>query len=141
MLLFKTKEVFKIKPINERVKHIRECTGLSQKAFAEKMGFSRDVISNIEYDRTDVKEYVIKALCREFNVNRAWLVDGIGDDMFLTQDMQATALFDHIMAGENETAKALFKTLAELSDSEWEVIRKVMAEINKNIRDNKKDQL
>lgn len=66
-------------PLNRRVKQIRQELNLSQKAFAEKMGISRDVISNIEYDRTEAKEYVLRAICREYKVNFFWLTEGKGE--------------------------------------------------------------
>lgn len=65
--------------INERVKQIRQDLNLSQKSFAEEMGLSRDVISNIEYGRTDVKENVIKSICKFYRVNYFWLTEGKGD--------------------------------------------------------------
>ena len=45
--------------------------------------------------------------------------------------METTALFDRIMAGENETAKALFKAFAKLNDDDWAVIQKVIDEVKK----------
>lgn len=65
--------------INERIKKIRNDLGLSQKSFAEKMGLSRDVISNIEYGRTDVKDNVVKSICKFYRVNYFWLTEGKGD--------------------------------------------------------------
>ncbi|MGC4020400.1 MAG: helix-turn-helix domain-containing protein [Muricomes sp.] len=66
--------------ITERIKQIREDTGLSQEAFGEKMGVSRGVIMNIEYGRiSEVKEYVIRAICREYKVSYFWLKDGMGE--------------------------------------------------------------
>ena len=81
-----------MKPENKRAKQVREELGLSQKAFAERMGLSRDVISNIEYDRTDLKEYVAKAICREYKVNYLWLVEGKGEPYSSVPD----SLFDEI---------------------------------------------
>lgn len=65
--------------INERIKKIRNDLGLSQKSFAEKMGLSRDVISNIEYGRTDVKDNVVKSICKFYRVNYFWLTEGNGE--------------------------------------------------------------
>lgn len=65
--------------VNERIRYIRTDLKLSQKTFAERMGISRDVISNIEYNRTDAKDFVLKAICREYRVNYFWLTEGVGD--------------------------------------------------------------
>lgn len=72
---------------NERVKQVRNELGLSQKAFAEKMGLSRDVISNIEYGRTDVKDNVMKSIAKFYRVNYYWLKDGKGDPFLGTPDV------------------------------------------------------
>lgn len=69
--------------INLRVKELRELLGLSQKAFAQNMGLGRDVISNIENNRNEVKEYVKVAIYRVYNVRREWLENGEGDPLYV----------------------------------------------------------
>ena len=59
--------------------------------------------------------------------------------MFLDDDMATTAVFDRIMAGENETAKAVFKAFAKLDDSEWETLYKVITEVSKNLSGQKEN--
>ena len=39
---------------------------------------SRDVISNIELERVEVKDMMINLICKTFNVNPLWLSDGEG---------------------------------------------------------------
>lgn len=66
----------------KRIKEIRQVLGLSQREFGEKLGVSRDVISNIEYNRVEPKDIFLRHLCETYNVNEVWLNTGIGD-MFL----------------------------------------------------------
>ncbi|WP_250278018.1 helix-turn-helix domain-containing protein [[Clostridium] colinum] len=49
---------------------------LSQAEFAKKIGVSRDVIGNIEYNRAPIKEHMLKLICQTFNVNEDWLRNG-----------------------------------------------------------------
>ena len=63
---------------------IRQETGLSQQNFANRLGMSRDVIKNIELNLVEPKEYVIKAICREFKINYLWLTKGEGEQRTLT---------------------------------------------------------
>ncbi len=49
--------------INKRIKEIREDINLSQQKFGEKLGVSRDVISNIENNRVEVKTVFITHMC------------------------------------------------------------------------------
>ena len=65
--------------ISNRVKEVRKLSKLSQAAFGEKLGVSRDVINDVENDRVTPKDLLIKHLCSVFNVNEEWLRDGSGE--------------------------------------------------------------
>lgn len=65
--------------MNERLKELRKYLNLSQKSFAEKLGITDSGLSNLESGKRNLTEQMIISVCREFNVNRAWLVEGIGD--------------------------------------------------------------
>lgn len=67
--------------INKRIKEIREDINLSQQKFGEKLGVSRDVISNIENNRVEVKTVFITHMCEVFNVNKCWLETGEGGSL------------------------------------------------------------
>ncbi len=116
--------------ICDRVKAIREKLELSQAAFGEKLFLERSAVSLMERGQRNITERTIKDICREFNVSLIWLKEGIGE-MFETSDIGTTALFDRIMAGENETAKALFRAFAKLDDNDWIVIKKIIDEMKK----------
>ena len=67
--------------IGDRIKTIRTDTGLSQAAFGERLGVSRDVVNNVEngrLKRPSQKESLYKLICREFGVNEQWLRTGEG---------------------------------------------------------------
>lgn len=78
-------------PTAQRVKQLRKTLKLSQPAFGEKLGVSKDVIVNIELERVPVKDLMVKHICRTFNVNPLWLESGEGE-MFL--DVPDTILDD-----------------------------------------------
>lgn len=122
--------------IQDRIKNIRERLGLSQAEFGEKLTLERSTISLMERKQRNVTDRTIKDICREFNVSYLWLTEGVGD-MFLSDEADTTAMFDRIMAGSNETAKALFKSLAKLNDSEWEVIYKIINDVSKTLEQKK----
>ncbi|WDQ30454.1 helix-turn-helix transcriptional regulator [Paenibacillus marchantiae] len=65
--------------MHNRIKAIRKYLGLSQSVFGERLGVSRDVISNIEYNRVQPKELFIKHLCERYSVNEKWLLLGEGE--------------------------------------------------------------
>ena len=65
--------------MNERLKELRISLGLNQSEIAVKIGVSRSAISRLESGDINFTEQMIISICREFNVNRAWLVEGVGD--------------------------------------------------------------
>lgn len=65
--------------MNKRLKELRTHLGLSQKNFAERVGITDSGLSNLESGKRNLTEQMIISICREFNVNRAWLVEGVGD--------------------------------------------------------------
>lgn len=65
--------------MNNRLKQIRKKLELSQKVFAEKLGITDSGLSNLESGKRNITEQMLISICREFHVNRAWLVDGVGE--------------------------------------------------------------
>lgn len=71
--------------MKERLKELRKTLGLTQQAFADKIGIKRNTVATYEIGRNDPIDAVISLICREFNVNEEWLRTGSGgpDNMFL----------------------------------------------------------
>ena len=65
--------------MEERLKALRKSLGLNQEDFGSKLGLTRSAICNYENGSRTLMEQTIISICREFNVNRVWLVDGIGE--------------------------------------------------------------
>lgn len=67
--------------MHERIRELRKNDlKMSQEAFAERLGVTRDVIGNIELNRLarpDQKLSLIKLMCKEFNVNDNWILEGL----------------------------------------------------------------
>lgn len=65
--------------IHERIKFIRTDLKLSQEAFGESLGVSRDVINNLERGRVEAKDYMLRLICKTHRVNYFWLTEEKGD--------------------------------------------------------------
>ena len=65
--------------MKDRIKEVRKSQGLSQTEFAQMMGLTRGVISNIEGGIVEPKDYVIELICKTFKINRSWLDTGEGE--------------------------------------------------------------
>ena len=116
-------------PVSTRIKQIRKNFSLSQKSFGENLGVSRDVINNIENERVEATEAIIKLICATYNVDYWWLKEGKGE-MLRTVDDNLIGRIDQL-CDENETAKALFKAFASLDKNEWIVLQKIIDNIKK----------
>lgn len=64
--------------MSERMKAVREALRLSQREFGERLGVSRDVISNIEYGRVAPRAVLLRHICQCYRVNEHWLSTGEG---------------------------------------------------------------
>ena len=71
--------VKEVKTLKERLKELRRLLGINQKKFGENIGVSTSAISRLESGDINFTEQMIITICREFNVNRAWFVEGVGD--------------------------------------------------------------
>lgn len=74
--------------IELRKKHLpnKEKRKFSQVDFGKILGIGRDAFSNIENNRVDVKEHIIKLICQTFNVNEDWLRYG-NEPVFKEQNL------------------------------------------------------
>jgi Predicted transcriptional regulators len=70
------KEVMQLK---ERIKKIRKELDLTQQKFADKLGVKRNTIAMYEMGKTVPSKQTITSICREFNVNKEWFLNGTGE--------------------------------------------------------------
>ena len=110
-----------VQTVNSRIKELRQALGLSQREFGERLGVSRDVISNLEYGRSQPKEVFIRHLCQQYGVNEPWLTDGMGP-MF-GQDgepnkrlEEAAAIFRRLCPALQDYALEQLRQLVKLQD-------------------------
>lgn len=104
-----------------RIKAVREALNLSQREFGEKLGVSRDVISNIEYGRVQPKKLLLQHMCQQYKVNERWLETGEGEmffDDFELEDKfrEALAIFKSLRPEFQDYVLEQIKKLAELQD-------------------------
>lgn len=105
----------------DRIKSVREALKLSQREFGEKLGVSRDVISNIEYGRVQPKPLLLQHLCQMYKVNEYWLSTGEGemfDERPESDDRfdEVLSIFKSLRPEFQDYALEQIKKLAELQD-------------------------
>ena len=128
--------------LNERITTIRKELKLSQSAFGEHIGVSRDVIKNIDNNIVDAetKPLLVQQICKEYNVTRTWLETGEGN-MFndLSRDAEIAEYIGSVLADEEDSfQKRLISALSKMSVEEWEVLEKLVTRLAEN-EENKKE--
>ena len=113
--------VLRQKGINmkDRIKLIRKEASLNQTEFGEKIGATTSAVSGWELGTRTPTEISIKAICREFNVNYPWLVDGIGEMHPEMNDVEAYCKSKNIT---DPTLIHIVETFFSLDDKEQEYL-------------------
>lgn len=132
--------------VYERIKELRkEHLKLSQAAFGERLGVNRDVINNIENNRLSKPEQklsLMKLICKEFQVNEDWLLNGNGE-MFeeLPEEDEKAAFVSSLLDADNDPfyniIQEIMRTFDELSSKSQEVIREFSAKLVENLQKEK----
>lgn len=117
--------------MNERIKKLRKSLGLTQLEFGEQVGVKANTIGNYEIGLRTPSDAVIRAVCREFNVNEDWLRTGEGE-MFNPQDEKLAAFVGSLVADDSDPFKRrMVELLADLTPEEWKLLEKMAERLTK----------
>lgn len=113
--------------INDRIKMLRESSGLTQEAFGAKIGLSRSEVKNIEYKKTLPKETKIPLIVEKFGVNEKWLRDGEGDMLTpKSRNEELASFMSTVITDEDDSFRRRFiEMLSKLSAEEWALLAKM----------------
>lgn len=125
--------------MKERIRQLRKALGLNQTDFGNRIGVKQTTIAGYETGAKNPMDAVVTSICREFNVNEAWLRTGEGgnDNMFIKASPYEKAYnrFGYIMENSSPSKKAaltmLLEVLYEVPDDKWEMIMKQFEEIRR----------
>ncbi len=123
--------------MNERIRYLRKSQfSMTLEEFGKRIGISSGALSNIELGKRKVTQQLIKSLCREFNVREDWLRNGTGD-MFesMSKEEQVGSILGKVFTDTEsdlyDFKMSVFSELGKLSDSDWEVIQRLVDGIKK----------
>ncbi|MBD5482228.1 MAG: helix-turn-helix transcriptional regulator [Lachnospiraceae bacterium] len=119
--------------MKDRIKKLRKELDLTQQEFADRIGVKRGGIANYEIGRNEPADSVISLICREFNVNKNWLREGVGD-IFIeqTMDEQIASFIGRVqMDSEDSFQKRLLSALAELNEDQWNLLSGIIQKLTK----------
>lgn len=114
--------------LKDRLKQLRKTLGLTQQAFADKLGVKRNTVGQWECGINPLTDQTIFSICREFDVNKEWLRTGKGEMFVIRSDEEEIAAFlGDVLSEEGETyKKQLILALANLSDEGWRGIKEFL---------------
>lgn len=123
--------------MNGRIKQVRKLKKLSQTAFGEPLGASRDMINNVENGRAAVSDMMIAAICRVYNVDEVWLRTGTGQPF--PKKSRRDVIDEYIgqlsEGKRSDIEQLLIEFMAETSVEEWKelsaVFRRLADKMNK----------
>lgn len=115
----------------ERVKEIRKALDLTLDKFGEKVGVKKQTVSRIENGINNVTEQMVLSICREFNVNYDYLVNGEGE-MF--DDLPQTVLDELCMQYDCDGFdRVLIEEYLKLSADDKQVLKDFIKRLSKKI--------
>lgn len=124
--------------MNERIKLLRKTfLKLNQESFGKRLGVTNAAISKIEAGINQVTDQMVKAICREFNVNYIWLTTGEGE-IFNDEEDDYMELIDRILSDSNSFPKTLFKAFARFNEDDWKALEHMIDIFLEEERKNKK---
>lgn len=130
--------------MKERLKRIRKELDLTQQAFADRLGISRNNIAGYETGKSEPGDAVVSLICREFNVNEEWLRNGNGEMLIeLSEEEEIADLAYELLDPKGDTfylaVLELIHTYKELTPDSKQVIRETAAKFLNNLKKRKGD--
>lgn len=122
--------------MKDRIKMIRKENKKTQTEFGESIGIKGNTVTNYENGMRTPSDAIIKAICKEYNVNEDWLRYGTGE-MFveMTRDEELAEFFGKIQCSDDDSfPKQFMEVLKELDEDEWEVLAKMAVKLASKIK-------
>ncbi len=116
--------------IGDRIKMVRKELSITQDDFAARIGVSKSSISLLESGTNNPSERTVLLICQQFRVSEPWLKEGTGD-MFIKETPAQAVL--RVMEGQDEVAKSIFLSLAELPPECLEAFRQFALNLKRHL--------
>lgn len=127
--------------MQSRIKAVRKLLGLTQTEFGERLGVKGNTVTGYENGLRMPSDAILRAICREFNVNEDWLRTGDGE-MFLqrSKDEELAAFFGDVLSGQPDFKRRLLAALSRLDEKEWDMLEAVTDKLLADLQKEKEGQ-
>lgn len=119
--------------MNERLKKIREYTGLSQKEFSERIHIGASTLAMLETGDRKIKDIHVSQICSEFGIDEKWFRTGNGEMLVhKTRDEKIAYFIGQTLKEEGDTfKKRLINLLCALDEDDWAALEKIARKMEK----------
>jgi len=111
--------------MGERIKKVRRSLDLTQREFGKRISIKQNSVAQIEMGR-NTSEQTISSICKEFNVNEAWLRTGEGE-MFVQlpkNEALEQQIREFLKGGNDSFRERLVSLLLRLPAEQWETLER-----------------
>lgn len=119
--------------VGERLREYRKTHAkLTLEEFGKRIGFGKSAVSEVENGNNAMSKQMKTAICKEFNLNEEWLMEGIGDpERKLTEDESLAQFVGKTLFEQDETDdKVILRWVASLPKEHRHALR-ILIEQNK----------
>lgn len=123
--------------MKDRIKAIREDADLTQKEFADRLGFTMNYVYMMESGRREPSVATAREICRQFSVNEVWLATGQGEMHRRRTITDAAETVSRLLTDASDSPAAI--VISELlaldpHGPEWEVIGALIQRISAQMK-------
>ena len=122
----------------ERIKELRKALNLTLEKFGERLGVGKTAISKLEKGERNLTDQMCKSICREFNVNEAWLRDGEGEIFQIPDDEDAALVSEILEHTDRRFVLNIVRTYSQLSPESQSALDVFVDQLLENAK-NRKD--
>lgn len=122
--------------MKDRIKKVRKEKGLSMEKFGERIGITRSSVSLLESGKNNPSEQTIKLICKEFSINKEWLLTGKGDMYNVTED-ETAAIVSDLLEESNpfyDIIISIMKSYKKLDDKSQAALNDLIRELLDNMK-------
>lgn len=112
--------------VGERLREYRKSYAkLTLEEFGKRIGFGKSAVSEVENGNNAMSKQMKTAICKEFNLNEEWLMEGVGDpERKLTEDENLAQFVGKTLFEQDETDdKVILRWVASLPKEKRHALR------------------
>lgn len=114
--------------MKDRIREVREHSGLSMEKFGARIGIGKASISLLESGKNNPSAQTISLICREFNVNEHWLRTGEGEMFEQTRESVLDRLT--VEYDLDREQRAVIEGFLDLTPAERDVVLKYLRNVH-----------